>query len=120
MKRFPLVLLFIAAASPLAFLLYAANANAQSPKEPKRLFDPVGAEKSVAAASADRATVPTAAVREQEIRVNLGAADFAEARELTLPLFGLSYTAVRSESEGFVASPGGGLVWPAPPSGAAT
>lgn len=111
MKRFALLLLLIAAAPPLAFLIYAANASARSPKEPRRLFDPVGAEKSAAAASADRATVSTAAVREQEIRVKLGAADFAEARELGLPLFGLSYTAVRSESEGFAASPGGGLVW---------
>jgi hypothetical protein len=78
---------------------------------PRRLFDPLGAEKSVAAAGADREPAQMAAVREQEIRVNFGTADFAEARELSLPLSGLSYTAVRSESEGFVASPGGGLVW---------
>ncbi|HEU4594080.1 MAG TPA: M12 family metallo-peptidase [Pyrinomonadaceae bacterium] len=112
MKRFPLLLLLIASASTLAFLFYAANASAQSPTGPRRLFDPVGAEKSVAAASADRAQAQTAVVREQEIRVNFGTPDdFAGARELSLPLFGLSYTAIRSESEGFVALPGGGLVW---------
>ncbi|HZB46009.1 MAG TPA: hypothetical protein VE360_12220, partial [Pyrinomonadaceae bacterium] len=112
MKRVTLLLLLIAAAFSLAFLLYAADSSAQSSKGPRRLFDPVGAETSVAAASADRTTAQTAVVREQEIRVNLDSADdFAGARELGLPLFGLSYTAVRSESEGFVASPGGGIVW---------
>src|SRR5829696_5044127 len=111
MKRFTLLLLIIAAAFPLAFLPSAAGSSAQSSTEPRRLFDPLGAEKSVAAASADRTTARTAVVREQEIRVNFGTADdFAGARELSLPLSGLSYTAVRSESEGFVASPGG-LVW---------
>ena len=111
MKRFTLLLL-IAAGSPLTFLLYAANTSAQSSMETMRLFDPVGAEKSAAASSADRAQAPTAVVREQEIRVNFSTADdFAGARELGLPLFGRSYTAVRSESEGFAALPGGGLVW---------
>ncbi|HEX8337805.1 MAG TPA: Calx-beta domain-containing protein, partial [Pyrinomonadaceae bacterium] len=111
MKRFTLLLLLIAAACTPAFLFHSAHTSAQTSAEPRRLFDPVGAEKSVAAASADRAAAPTAAVREQEIRVNFGTADFAGAREMGLPLFGRSYTAVRSESEGFVASPGGGLVW---------
>jgi hypothetical protein len=112
MKRLALLLLLIAAASPPGFLFHAAGAGAQSPTGPRRLFDPAGAEKSVAAASDDRAQAQTAVVREQEIRVNFGTVgDFAGARELSLPLFGLSYTAVRSESEGFVASPGGGLVW---------
>src|SRR5918997_1039613 len=106
------LLLLIAAASPLVFLLYAADTSAQSSTEPRRLFDPVGAEKLVAAASADRSQAPAAVVREQQIRVNFGTADdFAGARELSLPLFGLSYTAVRGESEGLDASPGGGLVW---------
>jgi hypothetical protein len=96
----------------LACLLYVATAGAQSAVGPKRLFDPVGAEKLTARAKRVQSEASTAAVREQEIRINLGAADFAEARELSLPLFGgLSYTAVRSESEGFAETPGGGLVW---------
>ncbi|HWW76893.1 MAG TPA: M12 family metallo-peptidase, partial [Pyrinomonadaceae bacterium] len=115
MKRPPLLLLLIAPASTAAFLLYAANTSARSPKKPKRLFDPVPADKSAEKtpeASGVRSRVSVAAVREQEISVNFSSIDFSEARELSLPLLGgVSYTASRVEPEGFEASPGGGFVW---------
>ncbi|HJQ35211.1 MAG TPA: hypothetical protein VJ866_23875, partial [Pyrinomonadaceae bacterium] len=117
MKRPPPLLLLIVTASLLAFLLYAGGTSAQSSREPKRLFDPVATaiDKSVERtpeAFGAQARVSVAAVREQEINVNFASIDFAEARELSLPLLGgLSYTAVRGESEGFAASPGGGFVW---------
>jgi hypothetical protein len=101
----------IAAAFGLASLFYVAATSAQSARGPSRLFEHVGASKVPARADA-LSSPAAAAVREQEIRVNLGTVNFAEARELSLPLLdGLSYTAVRSESEGFAASPDGGLVW---------
>jgi hypothetical protein len=115
MKR--LSLLFLTAAClALVCLTYVAGTGAQSSREPKRLFDPVAAaDKSVERtpeASGAQARVSVAAVREQEINVNFASIDFAETRELSLPLAsGLSYTAVRSESEGFEASKGGGFVW---------
>ena len=107
----PSLLFLVAVFFGLASLLYVAATSAQSANEPTRLFEPVGAER-VPARDGALPSSTTAAVREQEIRVNFGPVNFAEARELSLPLIGgLSYTAVRSESEGFAASPDGGLVW---------
>src|ERR1044071_9139128 len=110
MKKVPLLFIIIAPLA-LASLCYVATTGAQSPREPKRLFDPAGFEKMLAADGREQSAASLAAAREQAILVNFGGVDFASERELSLPLFGLSYTAVRRESEGFAETPRGGLVW---------
>jgi peptidyl-Asp metalloendopeptidase len=111
MKRLPLLFL-CAAFLGLACLFYVAGTtSAQSTQEPKRLFEPLSAD-TAPVTNGVPAQTQTAAIREQEISVNFGRIDFAEAHELSLPLLGgLSYTAVRGDAEGFAESAGGGFVW---------
>ncbi len=107
----PLFLFFVVVAFVLAALFHAAATGAQSAESPRRLFEPLGDSKAPARDGLATAS-STAAVSEQEIRINFGTLDLASARALGLPLLdGLTRTAVRSETEGFEASADGGLVW---------
>ena len=77
-------------------LFYFEPSQAQSAPETARLFDLIGTEKP-------RSTVSMAAVREQEIAINVNNINFETAQKLDFPLLdGTLHEAIRSESEGFI------------------
>ncbi|MCA1621345.1 MAG: M12 family metallo-peptidase [Acidobacteria bacterium] len=110
MKKISLLIL-IAALLSAASLFLVETSRAQTEPEAARLFDFIGAEKSVSQATAHTPVSP-AEVREREIRVNFADLTSPAAKELSFQLLdGKSYTAVRSESEGFDAFADGGMAW---------
>jgi hypothetical protein len=110
MKKLSLLILS-AALLAAASLFYVETSRAQTEPEAARLFDLIGAEKSVREGTIQTPVSP-AEVREREIRVNFADLTSSAAKELSFQLLdGKSYTAVRSESEGFDAFADGGTVW---------